>query len=348
MFNHPGEQKSEGGGMSGITRIRIVCYVLFFLGIGTLVAYKWWPHPRHVVQPNSEAAPSAPTAPSGGRPPGIEPGDIEFDTRTMMRVEPSDNVPAIAPVTTTAPVHSPVPAPPVYENVTRPAGLAGLEGVKDGAPIESASLYGLLWDVEFQRPADNWQMKKLPAVSVAQLVAHPEEYRGKPVCVRGDLYRLEKSSIESNLSGIRNVMEGELNTDNGMCSFYWTRIPKNGFSLGVDIEVRGIFMKLVKGADESGREVLVPLVIASGPSNPVQGKSSGNSDVTGGLELMIEILVVLVMLYFVMSFFRRRAINRATDARNRARERVERIKEEARADEEAQATSGHENERREP
>ena len=173
-------------------------------------------------------------------------------------------------------------------------------------------------------------------------MARPQDFRGKPVVVRGDVWHHKKIVIRG-----LPVIQGELQTDNGFCCFYWTRVPKDDFNEGIDYEIHGLFMKTVTFTDESGREVPAALVIASHPTSPPQGKSSGN-DATGTLELMIQILVVLVILYFVMVFFRRRSVNRAADAMRRARERVERIKADARAEEEEEEASRNQGEPKAP
>jgi len=251
-----------------------------------------------------------------------ESGEVEYtiDVRTLGLPRTSDN--------------ATVPSSPVMDNATELGALIGLDAITDGAAIERQPLYYLLREVSERRPADDLFMKRVPVVSLAELRADPDRFRLKPVTVRGQIIRLERSTLEENPSGIRVVLEGDLVSGReGLCMFLCSRLAS--VRLNQEVEVRGLFMKLVRYAGRGGRQEEAPLVIAS---HPVPLSPSGRHDAGGfAPEKLIALLAGLVVIYFVMMFILRRRQQRRNpllEARRKARELTSRKAESAEESEE--------------
>jgi hypothetical protein len=119
--------------------------------------------------------------------------------------------------------------------------------------------------------------------------------------------RIETSALEDNPSGVRKVMEGDVQVDNtSLCTFFSTRVGT--VPVGLDVEIRGLFMKLTKHPGASGAaEQTVPLIITSQPVF-LRPQDAGPADETGTgtLGSMIALLAVLIVIYFAIQFVMRR------------------------------------------
>ena len=292
------------GGAKGVAHvIRLVTMLLVIVGVVFLgVRYYRSLGPK----PKPEAGRQATGV--GRRLVDPESGEVEYtiDVRTLGLPRASDN--------------TTVSSPPTMDNTAELAAVIGLGAVTDGARVERQPLYYLLREVEKRRPADDLFMKRLPLVSLSELRADPDRFRFQPVAIRGQIIRLERSSLEENPSGIRMVLEGDLVSGReGLCMFVCSRpVPVR---LNQDVEIRGLFMKLVRYAGKGGEQEEAPLVVAS---HPVPLSPSGDG-AAGGFapEKLIALLVALIVIYFVMMFVLRRrqqTRNPVLEARRKARE----------------------------
>jgi len=282
--------------------LRVMTILVMIFGGGYLVYLKFFAAPKH------RPAPEPASAAQSTQPAGLQPGEVEYtiNVEEFLRGR-GDNAPASQA------------APAKGDNAT--AAIVGLDAVKDGALIEPQPLYWLLREVEDKYPADDVFMKRAPMTSLEELKAKPQDFRGKPVAVRGSIVRVERSSLPENPSGIRVVLDGDIvDPAHGMCSFLTTRIVP--VANGSTVELRGLFMKLVSYKTMDGRTELVPLVLVSQPLVVRAAPASGNPG-SGGPSWLISILVLLFVGYIALQFALRRkgaATNRAVDARRRARE----------------------------
>jgi len=213
--------------------------------------------------------------------------------------------------------NAPVPAV-TDDNAAEVAAIVGLDAIRDGAAIEPQPLYYLLREAETRRPADDLFMKRAPVVTLAELRAEADKFRCKPVVIRGTVNRVERSTLPENPSGIRQVLEGELVVGReGLCMFLTTRVGP--LSVGQDVELRGLFMKLVTYASRGGGQDTAPLVIASHPVFLRTGKTA-----SGGRswDVLLTVLMLLAVIYLVMIFVlrrRQRSRNVLLEARRKAR-----------------------------
>jgi len=235
--------------------------------------------------------------------------DYLLDTRTGLWASKPDNATA---------------ARPSFDNLSEAEAIVGLESIRDGATIEPLPLYYLIREVEERKPADDLFMKRVPLVTLAQLRADPDKFRAKPVAVRGSIIRLDRSKLPENPSGIREVLDGDLLVGaEGICMFLSSRVvPVREQQY---VEIRGLFMKLIRYSAKGNRQEDAPLIITS---HPVLLRALGQEPGGSFPTWLITVLAVLLVAYFVLMFvmrYRRQGTNRQFEARRKAKELLARV-----------------------
>ncbi len=303
QFDTPATPRGRVHTVQRVLRIMTILVAVFGLSF-----FAWrWMNPR---QPKAAPAPETPAV--APRLTTDNETEYELDLRTFPLPARGDN-------TTVTPAP---PAPP--DNISTTAAIVGVEDVKDGALIERQPLYYLLREADEKYPADDLFMKRVPLTKLADLRARPQDFRGKPVAVRGRVVRVERSSLPENPSNVRAVLEGEMVVPGeGVCMFITSRVV--ALRAGMTVEFRGLFMKLMTYQAVDGHMELAPMVVASHPTGGGAAAAAPSTSTipSGGGGWLIGILVVLFVIYIGLQFMLRRkgaGTNRAIEARRKARE----------------------------
>jgi hypothetical protein len=289
--------------------IRLITMLVVIVG-GTYLAVTYY----KTVSRRAGAGGEPPSRSEAGTFPPVADNDTGgkeyvLDTRTSLLVGKPDNITV---------------ARPSLDNASEVAAIVGLESIRDGATIESLPLYYLIREVEERKPADDLLMKQVALVTLAELRADPDRFRAKPVAVRGTIIRVEKSSLPENPSGIREVLDGDLLVGReGICMFLASRLApvrENQY-----VEIRGLFMKLIRYSAKGNRQEDAPLIITS---HPVLIRTAGDDTERVFPTSLVTILAVLVVAYFALMFvirYRRQGTNRQLEARRKAKELLARV-----------------------
>jgi len=181
---------------------------------------------------------------------------------------------------------------------------AFLGPVLDGSTPAFLQFCKLLDKVEKHLPADDPEMTSAREVPLSRLDADPEKYRGLPVTVRGKIAFLRRKAMPDNPSGIKEVLEGELDVPGeGRCVFAASRVV--ALREGQEVVVHGLFMQMLTRRATGGGETRAPLVVTSHPLRVPAAEAAG-----GAASVMITIVSVLFVVYFVMMFMLRRKAQR--------------------------------------
>ena len=291
QFDNPAPKRNWA--MTAQRALRVMTIVVAALGIA-FIAWRWMDPPRSAAARTPAATPDSVPAESG-------------ETVINLRNYPfGDNVTKTSAET---------------DNAGAVAAIVGLDAVRDNAPVARLPLYYLLREVEQKYPADDFFMKRIPEVKLRDLQAAPDAFRGKPVMVRGDVVRVDVSTLPENPSGVRTTLDGQIFVPGeGLCFFITSRTGT--LRVGTSVELRGLFLQTVRYEAENHRMESAPLIVAShplltappAPALPASGE---------GVGALLGVLVTLFAAYVVIQFMLRRRAgsgNRAVEARRKARE----------------------------
>ncbi len=195
------------------------------------------------------------------------------------------------------------------------------EGIRDKTKVIPPRAYFHLLDVARRLPVDELeQQAQTEAITFVHLSKGPEQFRGKPIFLRGHLRRMTEVKVVSNREGIERLWEGWLFTEESQDNPYViivSRLPETfplGGSILEEVSFAGHFLKLwayQAGDGDRYAPLLLGHRIVWHP-RPAAGSTDAK---THGI--MLALVACLVAGLMVVSWWARRslsAMRRATVA----------------------------------
>jgi hypothetical protein len=190
------------------------------------------------------------------------------------------------------------------------------EPIVEGNRPEARALYWLIDRVR-QIPFKELRETANDKVTATELKLRPEEYRAKPIVIRGQLRRIVRMPLDENPLGLDYVYYGQVvDADSEFHTFYCLQIPE-GIRRKEGVALYGLYFKNWVYVSEARNEVTSPVIVAQRMLLLVAGK-----DYTTEIILGVVAIATVTVLFIGHARERARMLKAAQFRRQRELGRI--------------------------